>query len=543
MIIHGVSRKKTNSVDEDKAEITFGNYEAVKVFVNDAIIDRCNAVSMRKLLELYGTGFGQENEKKYRNKLKMKLVKEFGDSLTFLKIDGNKPKVVVTTAGLDSTAVVKEKTAVLKQAAEYIREDILQYAEKLNNPSWPPTSDSLTDQEKDYPSVLNEFFTFLLKSKDRPCTDSVKRLIHLYGSDLIHSVTHGKVITLKHFLLGLGLHNITGLKLPITILSHLGHCINHNLVCEVETAEAEVAEELYKKTTGVHLQPSNTSTLAYWWVDNFNQTLDSSTGHGVINSTHIVEFSEPSGHTVIDILRENRPRTKRRSFVPSFDSTLPAINVDKKKEPVISSAQVPAPISRAIQEDTECFQIWYFIWLLSRTLSAKDQVVSVFSGWTINVQKNFDGIEKAILTYLPPINSPITEFSTIYEIFEIVQKRAVKRNIKYANITFDIGAAMNACKVLWNYPDKFKNIVIHLGDFHFIKEVFAILGKLISGSGFEDVIFQAGLCSAGSLNGVVAGSHYNRCWFVHGHLAETLERLLFERFLTTIDSIPDILKD
>ena len=161
-------------------------------------------------------------------------------------------------------------------------------------------------------------------------------------------MTYGKVIALKHFLLGVGLHYITGLKLPITILSHLGHCIDYNLVCEVETAEAEVAEELYKKTTGAHLQPSDTPTLAYWWPDNFNQILDSSTGHGVINSTHIVEFSEPSGDTVIDILRENRPRTKRRSFVPSFDSTLPAINVDKKKEPVISSAQVPAPISRAI---------------------------------------------------------------------------------------------------------------------------------------------------------------------------------------------------
>ena len=84
----------------------------------------------------------------------MKLVKEFGDSLTFLKIDGNKPEVVVSMAGLDSTAVVKEKTAELKQAAEYIREDILQYAEKLDNPSWPPTSDSLTDQEKDHPFVL-----------------------------------------------------------------------------------------------------------------------------------------------------------------------------------------------------------------------------------------------------------------------------------------------------------------------------------------------------------------------------------------------------
>ena len=63
-------------------------------------------------------------------------------------------------------------------------------------------------------------------------------------------------------------------------------------------------------------------------------------------------------------------------------------------------------------------------------------------------------------------------------------------NMPYSNITFDIGAAMNAFKVLWNNPEKFSNIVIHLGDFHQMKEVFAIIGKLISGSGFEDIIFK-----------------------------------------------------
>ena len=29
---------------------------------------------------------------------------------------------------------------------------------------------------------------------------------------------------------------------------------------------------------------------------------------------------------------------------------------------------------------------------------------------------------------------------------------------------------MNAYKVIWNYEIKFSNSVIHLGDFHFIKE-------------------------------------------------------------------------
>ena len=67
--------------------------------------------------------------------------------------------------------------------------------------------------------------------------------MHSYGSDLIHGVTRGKVVTLKHFLIGLGLHNITGLKTPIKILSHLGHSIDYNLVCEVGTAEVEAAQK------------------------------------------------------------------------------------------------------------------------------------------------------------------------------------------------------------------------------------------------------------------------------------------------------------
>ena len=86
--------------------------------------------------------------------------------------------------------------------------------------------------------------------------------------------------------------------------------------------------------------------------------------------------------------------------------------------------------------------------------------------------------------------------------------------------------------------------MIHLGDFHYMKEGFVLMGKHIGGSGFEDVIFQAGICSSGSMNGVISGSHYNRSWAVHGLFSEALERLLFERFLTIVDDtdIPDVIR-
>ena len=39
------------------------------------------------------------------------------------------------------------------------------------------------------------------------------------------------------------------------------------------------------------------------------------------------------------------------------------------------------------------------------------------------------------------------------------------------------------------------------------------------------------MCSSGSLQGVLAGSHYNRAWVVHTAFSEALERLLYEKFL------------
>ena len=81
------------------------------------------------------------------------------------------------------------------------------------------------------------------------------------------------------------------------------------------------------------------------------------------------------------------------------------------------------------------------------------------------------------------------------KVFQTIQRCAENAHMPYANLTLDVGAAMNAYKLLWNYAEKYKNIIIHLGDFHFLKEGFAMLGKLVPGSGFEDIIFQSGICS------------------------------------------------
>ena len=180
------------------------------------------------------------------------------------------------------------------------------------------------------------------------------------------------------------------------------------------------------------------------------------------------------------------------------------------------------------------YQYNYLTWVFFRYCNKSDQVHPNFFGWKMNLrnkQMSPDSLKKTVVKYLPPINAKVTDYNTIDSYLVRMQKLADEANMPYVNLTLDVGAAMPAYKVIMNHPKKIGNVMIHLGDFHFMKENFGVIGKLVTESGFEDVIFQAGVCSSGSLQGVLAGSHYNRAWIVHSAFSEALERLLFERFL------------
>ena len=145
-----------------------------------------------------------------------------------------------------------------------------------------------------------------------------------------------------------------------------------------------------------------------------------------------------------------------------------------------------------------------------------------FVGW---VTSTFESKEpKTVITFLPVIWNPITKYSTVLECLHQSLKYAKACNMKYAHVTADEGAAEKFYQVVWNNPAEFKDVIIHLGDFHGMMEHFGIIGKLISFSGFEDVLYQADLCTSGGINGVLSGKHYNQPWAVHKCLSEALYR-------------------
>ena len=68
----------------------------------------------------------------------------------------------------------------------------------------------------------------------------------------------------------------------------------------------------------------------------------------------------------------------------------------------------------------------------------------------------------------------VADFKIIIMYLEHLQALANSVNMNYVSVTLDCGAAINTFKSIWQYPLKFTNVVIHLGDFHFMKEKFQV---------------------------------------------------------------------
>ena len=64
------------------------------------------------------------------------------------------------------------------------------------------------------------------------------------------------------------------------------------------------------------------------------------------------------------------------------------------------------------------------------------------------------------------------KFTTIETFLEYFEKLSMSCNMLFVNIILDLEADMNAYKLVWSNPERFKNVVIHLVIFILSKKIF-----------------------------------------------------------------------
>ena len=103
----------------------------------------------------------------------------------------------------------------------------------------------------------------------------------------------------------------------------------------------------------------------------------------------------------------------------------------------------------------------------------------------------------------------------------------------FSRITMDVGAALKAFQVISNNPIIWSDILIHPGNVHIMLMFLSVIGSYLKGSGFEEIIFEAKLCTSVCIKCIMNGKHYNRCWLIHEAFAQAVEQLFAKEYLET----------
>jgi hypothetical protein len=290
----------------------------------------------------------------------------------------------------------------IQAAASYLREDITTHAENLQEMVWPPTIEQLSTEERKPPESVRKFYESILSCNNI----NASRLADSFSQDLVHGVTKGKTIMEKHFLIGLGIHNLTGQRNVVEILNKFGHSVSYTMASEILTANAESCLEKSRLTSLLPLYPLNAGeiVLTHFWVDNFDLATDKQYGGGEINITTLMAFQE--GRTLEDRnVHVHVPRKASRKISSEDLAPIPK-KVDNQIQPPTCSMEI---VPEQFVFDDRKFMTFYFAWIIARRDSSSDQVIPIFSSFMTNARKTTDPlVTKTVETYLPPINSKVS---------------------------------------------------------------------------------------------------------------------------------------
>ncbi|CAC5416584.1 unnamed protein product [Mytilus coruscus] len=503
-------------------------------------------------------------------RLKARLVNKFGDNLTFWRSDRQNSLLVfcssvptgqiVQTAIESSTLVQSNNTlnvAVGKEdivttifyAAKAIR-NVISLDLKSNIP-WPPTGESISENNIVIPDLLYNFLALLLTDDSKHASFSPSKLdissevlhrrIMSLAQDLIYSVSKGYTKTPKHVALAIYLKTQTGSSEIVKIINKFGHSVSYDQAEEIETS---IAEQMIMNTEDDIFIPSNIRKgvfSSFCW-DNNDLCEEKLSGQGTTHCTNgIVIQTRPDWCENED--EANQPplqRSKNRS-----------LKILTEEQPVhFYSKPRVGPKTNFSKQTHNSFQSLSlvsrkkdFCFLLCRmslldNLFLLENVSQCIPAWTaFNIMTNHTNVPRAnSIGCLQVIHESPTDLNTVTTVLQRSVSIADKLGQRDVVIVFDQAICAKALEIIWQKPVEFERVVLRMGAFHTACAFIAVIGKRFGDAGLGDLLLESGVIGSGSLTGVFKGKHYNRALRLHKIVFEAFERLHWEAFGSWLNS-------
>ena len=169
-----------------------------------------------------------------------------------------------------------------------------------------------------------------------------------------------------------------------------------------------------------------------------------------------------------------------------------------------------------------------FIWLLTRQAGCDSQKIPSWTGFNI-MTRSQEVVTRDNIGYLPTINAPATQLTTVNEILRQSEEIRKRLNLQDIVVVMDQALYAKAAEIVWKHQDTYAAILLRLGTFHTICNLLSIIGKRFQDVGLRDLCIESGIIAEGSVSSVLDGKMYNRGVRVHKYVYEALLRLVWVR--------------
>ena len=112
--------------------------------------------------------------------------------------------------------------------------------------------------------------------------------------------------------------------------------------------------------------------------------------------------------------------------------------------------------------------------------------------------------------FQPVIPRPITERATVRHCLTCFQSVRRQLNQESLAIWCDEGVFALAAEIYLQETNKFSDLFLCMGPFHWTRVLLRCQGKLLQGSGLDDALIECGVFGPGVIETVLNGSHYVR---------------------------------
>lgn len=164
----------------------------------------------------------------------------------------------------------------------------------------------------------------------------------------------------------------------------------------------------------------------------------------------------------------------------------------------------------------------------------QSQTIPSWTGFNIRIRDQVS-VSEDVVEYLPTINAPTTELTTVFEIFNQSELIRKELSLQTLVVVMDQAPFAKAAEITWKHKERFSNILLRMGTFHTIFNALSIPGKRFGDAGLRDICIEAELVAEGCVNGVLDGKHYNRAVRVHKYIYEALIRLTWAEFMHWVE--------